>query len=138
MIDEYYFHVIASTLYLNEEYYDKDGNRLTAVKPHFVSSEWHVRALSTNDVTFTSVSDGGVSMTTDMNVGRCWARRATAARIGSNEASAFGGNTSKETDGFPDARISLIFMGTLVYLFSRGVSKPIFSNGIGLKPGIFL
>ena len=68
MIDEYYFHVIASTLYLNEEYYDKDGNRLTAVKPHFVSSEWHVRALSTNDVTFTSVSDGGVSMTTDMNV----------------------------------------------------------------------
>ena len=41
MIDEFYYNIIASTFILDEEYYDKDGNKLTAVKPHFISSEWH-------------------------------------------------------------------------------------------------
>jgi len=68
MIDDYYHNKIASTLILNEEYYDKDGNKLSAVKPHFISSEWHAGTLSTSDVTFTSASDGGDTMTTDMDV----------------------------------------------------------------------
>ena len=47
---------------------------------------------------------------TDMNAGLCMASRETARRIGSNGASAFGGNTSNDTDGLPAARISDIFI----------------------------
>ena len=68
MIDEYYFHVIASTLLLNEEYYDKEGNRLTAVKPHFVSSEWHIGTLSASNISFNYPSEESLFMTTDMKV----------------------------------------------------------------------
>lgn len=71
MIDEYYHNKIASTLILNEEYYDKDGNRLFAIKPHFISSEWHAGTLSTSNITFSSSSDsddGASTINADMDV----------------------------------------------------------------------
>ncbi len=68
MIDEFYYNIIASTFILDEEYYDKDGNKLTAVKPHFISSEWHAGTLNTTNISFTSLSDEGHSLTINMNV----------------------------------------------------------------------
>ena len=68
MIDEFYYNIIASTFILDEEYYDKDGNKLTAVKPHFISSEWHAGTLNTTNISFTSFSDEGHSLTINMNV----------------------------------------------------------------------
>lgn len=68
MIDEFYYNIIASTFILDEEYYDKDGNKLTAVKPHFISSEWHAGTLDTTNISFTSPSDESNSITINMNV----------------------------------------------------------------------
>ena len=68
MIDEFYYNIIASTFILDEEYHDKDGNKLTAVKPHFISSEWHAGTLNTTNISFTSLSDEGNSITINMNV----------------------------------------------------------------------